>query len=470
MTRFPISVPDLAVRVPGAGSSVTLSPDGQSIVYVVGGPTPGLERRRLNEMRPERIRGAEGGTRPFFSPDGEWIGFIVGSKLRKIPAGGGLPVSICDVETNARASWGDDGTIVVARPGLWKVPAVGGRLEPLIDAGEGVGQFADPYVLAGSRAVLVQNRRPPGPGFVEAVDLQTRSRHRLVEGSSGRLSSTGELLFIRQGQMWAIKFDATRLAVIGTAVPVFESSGFTSEGGDIFATSSNGSLVYLAGSATTSLVWLDRKGTSTTLVGGAAEARNPRLSPDGTRIAVNSAIPANVHIFDVARPGSRLPLTTSGHNRAGAWSPDSQRLAFFSAPTTPQGSLGDQDLFVMSASGGTPTRVLERPGAQWADSWSPDGGSLIFDDGPGYSRDLWYSRLAERLDASRPIPNSTSAAARFLQTENRSPTSATCRAGTRSTWNHFQVPASGCRSLPMGDCSQCGQGTDGNCSTARAMR
>ena len=173
------------------------------------------------------------------------------------------------------------------------------------------------------------------------------------------------------------------------------------ESGDIYATSSNGSLVYLAGSATTSLVWLDRKGTSTTLAGGMPEARNPRLSPDGTRIAVSGSTPANVYVFDVARPGSRLPLTTSGHNRVGAWSPDSQRLAFFSAPTTSQGSLGDQDLFVIPASGGTPTRVLERPGAQWADSWSPpDARFLLFDDGPGYSRDLWVLPFGEEV---RPL-------------------------------------------------------------------
>ena len=181
VTRFPISVPELAARVPGSGTSVTLSPDGQAIVYVVGGPNPGLERRRLNEMRPERIRGAEGGTRPFFSPDGEWIGFIVGTKLRKVPAAGGSSVPICDVPANARAAWGDDGTIVVARPGLWKVPAGGGRLEPLIEAGEGVGQFMDPYVLPGSSAVLVQNRQLPSPGFIEAVDLQTQ-----IAPSAGR--------------------------------------------------------------------------------------------------------------------------------------------------------------------------------------------------------------------------------------------------------------------------------------------
>ena len=397
VTRFPISVPELAARAVGQGSSVTLSPDGQTIVYVVGGPSPGLEKRRLNEMRSERIRGAEGGTRPFFSPDGEWIGFIVGTKLRKVPVAGGSPIPICEVGTSARASWGDDGTIVVARPSLWKVPAGGGRLQPLIEAGEGVGQFIDPYVLPGSRAVLVQNRQPPSPGFIEAIDLQTRTRHRLVEGSSGRLTTAGELIFVRQSQMWAARFDATRLAMIGSAVPVFESASFGAEGLDSqggYATSNNGSLVYLAGSATTSLGWLDRKGVWTTLADGITDVRNPRLSPDGTRIAVNGgANPANVYVFEVGRPGSRLPLTTSGHNRIGAWSRDGQQIAFFSALMTPQASLGVQDLFVVPASGGTPTRVLERPGAQWADSWSPDGRFLIFDDGPGYSRDLWVLPL-----------------------------------------------------------------------------
>ena len=390
VTRFAISVPELAARVVGSSSPVAFSPDGQEIVYVVAGANPGLERRRLNDtMTPERIRGAEGGTRPFFSPDGKWIGFVVGTKLRKVPVAGGSPVSICDVEVNARASWGDDDTIVVARPGLWRVSAAGGKLEPLFEPSEGVGQFVDPYVLPGSKAVLVQNRRPPNPGFIEAIDLQTRSRHRLVEGTSGRLTATGDLLFTRQGQMWAIKFDATRLAVIGSAVPVLEAPAFAAEvdfGEGAYATSSNGSLAYLAGSATASLIWLDRKGTSSVLAGGMTGFRNPRLSPDETRVALSGGNPADVYVFEVGRPGSRLRLTTSGHNRVGAWSPDGQQLAFFSAPMTPQ---GDSDLFVIPARGGTATRVLERRGPEWADSWSPDGGSLIFDVGPGYSRDLW---------------------------------------------------------------------------------
>ena len=316
----------------------------------------------------------------------------------------------------------------------------------------------------------MQNRHPPSPGFIEAVDLQTRSRHRLVEGSFGRLTSTGELLFVRQGQMWAIKFDATRFAVIGTAVPVFEFSGFTADGEGLYATSSNGSLVYLAGSATTSMVWLDRKGTSTTLVGGVTETHNPRLSPDGTRIAVNGNSPANVHVFDVARPGSRLPLTTSGHNRCTS-SRDSQRLAFFSAPTTPQGTLGDQDLFVMPANGGTPTRVLERPGAQWADSWSPDAAFLLFDDGPGYSRDLWVlpfggkarplvadPKFNERGGAFSPDGKSFAYVERHIRPGRG--LRGTIPGSRRARADLFQ----------MADCSQCSRGTAGNCSTARAMR
>ena len=275
VTHFSIAVPELAARV-SESSSMAMSPDGQAIVYVVLGSSPGLERRRLNEMMtPERIRGAEGGTRPFFSPDGEWIGFIVGNKLKKVPAAGGSPVSICDVEVNARASWGDDDTIIVARPGLWKVSAGGGKPEPLFEPSEGLGQFVDPYVVPGSRAVLVQNRRPPNQGVIEAIDLQTRSRHPLVEGTSARLTASGDLLFTRQGQLWAIKFDATRLAVIGSAIPVLEAPGFAAEVDfteGAYATSGNGSLAYVAGSATASLIWLDRNGTSSVLTGGPGSA------------------------------------------------------------------------------------------------------------------------------------------------------------------------------------------------------
>ncbi len=336
----------------------------------------------------ERVRGAEGGSRPFFSPDGQWIGFFAQGQIKKVPVAGGTPVPICEASPNARAAWGDDGTIVVARPGLRKVASTGGTVDVIFDAGN--EQFSEPQFLPGSKVVLVQVRQPPNVGHIEAVDLQTRARHRLLEGSSPTLAITGDLIFVRQGRLWATRFDARRLAVVGDPVQLAES--VTSNDGAVmvseaaFAMSNDGSLAYMSGEAVTSLVWLDRTGSSTTAVASVSGLRNPRLSPDGKRVVANGTAAADLVVFDLER-GSRLRLTTDRYNRGSAWSPDGERIAFFSAAQSPQASVDTQDLFVVPSSGGTPTRLLERPGPQWADSWSPDGKSLVFDDGPGFSRD-----------------------------------------------------------------------------------
>jgi Tol biopolymer transport system component len=140
-------------------------------------------------------------------------------------------------------------------------------------------------------------------------------------------------------------------------------------------------------------VWLDSQGRATAAWPELLQVRNPRLSPDGRRVVANGQIAADLWLFDLER-GSRLRLTTEGFNRGGAWSPDGERFAFFSAPTTPQlGANLTQDLFVIPAGGGAATKLLDRPAPQWADSWSPDGRFLVFDDGPGYSRDLWVLPL-----------------------------------------------------------------------------
>jgi eukaryotic-like serine/threonine-protein kinase len=394
VTRFSIPMETSAALATGPNSSMALSPDGRTLVYLAGGTRPGLERRRLSDATSEPIRGAEGGSRPFFSPDGEWIGFFAEGKVKKIPAAGGQPVIIADAPPAARATWGDDGTIVMARPGLSWVASSGGTPVEIFGADE--GQFYEPELLPGSKVVLVESRRPPNPGYIEAVALETRSRHRLLEGSSPRLAPTGELLFVRQGRIWAVRFDATRLAVVGSPLPVVESVGLFDGGApeNVFATSRDGSLVYLSGSSSGSPVWIDRTGRATPAVDEPLELRNPRLSPDGARMAANGLTPPDVWIVDLAR-GSRLRLTTDGHNRGAVWSPDGQRVAFFSAPQMPQSGDVSQDLFVAPAVGGARRRLLERPGAQWPVSWSPDGRSLIFEDGPGFSRDLWLLPLGE---------------------------------------------------------------------------
>ena len=373
-------------------SDLALSPDGRMLVYVVGGARPGLVARQLEGLNTDAIRGGEGGTAPFFSPDGAWIAFFADGKLKKVPATGGPAVTICDVPVNAHGAWGDDGTIVVARPYLYRVPSTGGTLERIL--GDGDGQFHDPEFLPGSRIVLVQTRRAPDPGRIEAIDLATLTRHPLLEGDAPRLAPSGDLLFARSGRLWATRFDAQRLAVAGAAVPVIESMGKgLGENETMLATSNDGTLAYFAGEATLSFEWLDRSGGSMPGLADLAGLNYPRLSPDGTRVAGSllsaSSSEPDVWTIDLAR-GSRLRMTTGGYNRGSVWSPDGTQLAFFSARPGE-----DQDLYVMPSGGGEPRRILSRPGAQWPVSWSPDGRVLVFEDGPGFSRDVWLLPFGE---------------------------------------------------------------------------
>ncbi len=389
--QIPSSAPLLAGRF-GLAGGLALSPDGRAIVYSTGS---GLVSRQLDAMTVEPVRGAEGGAWPFFSPDGAWIGFFADGKIKKVPARGGLAVTICDTPANARAAWGDDDTIVVARTHLFRVAASGGALEKIVDAGG--EQFSEPEFLPGSNAVLVRARMPPAPGRIEAIDLQTRTRHPLLEGSTPRLAAGGELVFARDQRIWATRFDAKRLAVDGTPVPIVESVGVVDTEA-LYATSRDGTLIYLAssGEADASIVWLDRTGKTTAAVDDQRNFRFPRLSPDGKQVAVSVASGSSLDLwtFDLER-GSRLRLTTDGSNRRTVWSPDGTQIAYFSLPSEP-GQGADQDLYVVPSAGGAAKRILTRPGPQWPDSWSPDGRFLIFEDGAtGVTRDLWLLPFGE---------------------------------------------------------------------------
>jgi WD40 repeat protein len=387
VTRFTIQVPEMA-RVFGTGASVVISPDGRTLVYVVGGTRPGLERRQLHDGTTERVRGTDGGSRPFFSPDGQWLGFFADNKLKKVPVAGGVAVTLADAPRNASGAWGDNGSIVIARPDLRRVASTGGAPEVILEPRD--VQILEPEFLPGSKSVLVQTRTPPNPGFIEIVNLETRIHRRLLEGGSPKLAATGDLLFMRQGRLWGAKFDAGRGEIVGTPVQLGDSVNNLEQSteGPTYATSRDGTFVYMAGEAATSVVWLTRTGASTTALAADSSLRNPRLSPDGGRVLVNGTSAADLWIFDFAR-GSRLRLTTAGYNRGGAWSPDGGQIAFFSLPQALQpGGVNTQDIFVIPSSGGSPTLVLERPGPQWVDSWSPNGRYLMLDDGPGFSRDL----------------------------------------------------------------------------------
>ena len=111
----------------------------------------------MDQLGATPMAGTRGGSNPFFSPDGQWVGFWAGGELRKVPLGGGPAVTLCKAAAIFGASWGSDGTIVFATArngGLWRVSAAGGTPEALTTLQPGEFSHRLPHMLPGGHAVI----------------------------------------------------------------------------------------------------------------------------------------------------------------------------------------------------------------------------------------------------------------------------------------------------------------------------
>ena len=153
----------------GVGNSAALSPDGAVLAFVAhkaAAESPQLYVRRLDQLQATPLAGTDGAEAPFFSPDGHWIGFFAGGKLKKIAATGGAVVQLCDVRDQRGGAWGEDGTIVFSHAGpgvsLKRVSSAGGTPETLTSLAQGEVTHRWPQVLTGGRAVLYTSHSNSG--------------------------------------------------------------------------------------------------------------------------------------------------------------------------------------------------------------------------------------------------------------------------------------------------------------------
>ena len=397
--RFSVQLPRGQSLQTGRSFDLVLSPDGNTIVASGLPGTGSLVRRRLDSLEFETIPGTEGGSAPFFSPDGAWMAFFANGELKRAPVNGGLASTIC--KATGRGSWGDDDTIAFADgANLYTVTANGGTPR-IVAKAEGTDSLSFPQMIPRSRALLFQRftrGQYDDTSRIEVVHLETGVSQVLLEGSNPQVAPGGELLFSRRGGLWAVPLDAERLAVTGTPVPLVASLRGLGPG-SVYSLARDGSLAYMpGGSADASLVWIDRTGKTTPALTARGSFQSPRLSPDATRVVVSVLEEPNgtdLWMYEFAR-GTRLRVTTNGRSRRTVWSPDGQRLAFYST------QIGDQDLFVVPTVGGEPARLLERPQAQYPSSWSPDGRFLLFEEVEAATmrRDIWVLPADE---APKPV-------------------------------------------------------------------
>jgi serine/threonine-protein kinase len=375
--------PPLAV---GPCSPFALSPDGRTLAYAAReDATTALYVRRLDRLDAERLPRTEGATAPFFSSDNRWIGHFAKGRLRKVPAVGGSPIDICDTGTECRgATWTcRDEVVFAATPasGLMLVSAEGGRPRPAteLDFANGERTHRWPEALPNGRDILFTIARAGSASFEEAdidvVSLTTGER-RIVHhfGSGARYVPTGHLVYMRGRSLMAVRFDVERLSVSGSAMPVVDDVMTQPTGAGYFSFSRDGCLVHVTGDAhevMQQLVWMS-DGKATQL--GVAERliEEPRISPDGRRVAFGiRRATSDIWIHDTAQ-GTLNRFTFEGDNFAPVWTPDGRHLTFSSNRN------GPCQIFWQGLDELEPTLLVGGEHDLVPGSWLPDGERLLF--------------------------------------------------------------------------------------------
>ena len=434
ITRFALPLAE-AQRFGESGSRMLgISRDGTRVAFVVGNR---LYLRSMSDLEARPILGTEfqaGQVRaPVFSPDGQSIAFVksLPAHIMRVAATGGAAVTICEgCGPLGAMSW--DGTGIVfaqgggpavpvgfggerARQGtsrIMRVAADGGEPQLLFNVADGtpfdVQMLPDGetvlFGLIGEISDLVSADAPRDAQIV-AQSLRSGQRKTIIaRGSAPRYLATGHIVYVREGVLFARRFDLGRLEAAGEEVPVVEGvrrprfvGGSTTSA--YFDVSDTGSLVYVPGPVTIGAQYdlglLDPQTRVEPLKLTPNAYESPRVSQDGKWIAVgaNDGRAANIWVYERSGASAIRQLTFIGKNRFPIWSPDGQFVTFQSDRE------GDLGLFRQRADGSGTAERLTKPetgAAHVPDGWSPDGSTLLFEVIKDSRRTLWALSVGDR--------------------------------------------------------------------------
>lgn len=400
---------DVSLPRPGPdASSIAISPDGTRLAYISGNPTA-LFIRRLDQARAVKLPGTEAAKYPFFSPDGQWVGFWRGRKLNKTSVEGGAVVPLGDVYSFSGASWGKDSDIIAGEvfgKGLVRFPAAGGASQSLpgMDKTEAV---LTPQALPAGKAVLFTAAHMQGSAESDTFEILTLpDGHRKIVGSGGASvryiaapGRPGHLIYVRDGTMFAIPFDLEKQETHGTAVPVLDDVAYnplTKAGQFDFSPGPDGHglLVYRRSgpdsSTRSTLQWLNADGKREPLPLKPGEYALPKLSPNGKRVALAVTAAGNMDIWVYDLQNDALARLTSGGGfwSSPVWSPDGRYIVFDSV---------GKGIFRVRADGATPPELLLESKADLdPSSFTPDGKWLAYQNYVAQRSQIWIAPVEEQ--------------------------------------------------------------------------
>ena len=395
VVRFTETLPADTQLAPAPALAV--SPDGRRFGYVgIRRGTRTLYIRDVNQVAAHTMPGTEGADQPFFSPDGQWIGFFAEGKLKKVSVAGGAPLTLADASGARGGTWGTDNSIIFApsaASALLRVSADGGSPQPAttLDRTQNEASHRWPQFLPGGEAIVYS----AGPtvsvfGWIEArvlaQSLKTGARRVLVQhGTFPHYAASGHLLYFQGGIAYAQRFDPNQLQVSGEAMPVLDrvpTLGGINAGAFELALSPTGTMAYVPGVTREgqSLVWVNRDGREQTIaIPTGTYGSGPRVSPDGRQIAVTvvGTAESDIWVYDLSRT-TATRLTFGGRNLWPVWTPDGARIAYASSRE------GSTNAYWKHADGsGAEEQLTTSLETYFPQSFSPDGRMLLLSQLPG---------------------------------------------------------------------------------------
>lgn len=376
-------------------NGISLSPDGKLLVAAleIEGRLK-LYGKNVDSAVLEPIPGTEGGYAPFFSPDGEWIGFFGREQVHKIRVSGGNAIALCDYSRDRqRATWGPDGMIVYTGrygAGLASCPSDGG--EPQVHTQNrqfGESAHRSPTFLPDGSILFAATGGIPEPRLAVLRANSDDVSPIPIDGHSPSYVTSGYLVYQNGERLLAATFDATKPARVGRETILADglySAGLTFPS---YALSKEGTLAFIPGNEVfDQLIWVDREGRAIREIGEPGRHMYPRLSPQGDRALVSlqarSGDPRDIWLYDIER-GSRAPLTFDKNAYTAEWSRDGQRVAFMSY----DGPAGETLFYSVFVDQEVEPELLLRAAPGDPVSWSPDGRTLLYNQMLPEGSDVW---------------------------------------------------------------------------------
>jgi eukaryotic-like serine/threonine-protein kinase len=383
-----------------AGGPPVLSADGTRLAFVAVNNKGSSQVwvRPLGKLLAEPLIGTEGAVFPFWSPDGRWIGFFADGKLMKISADGGSAVILCGAPSGRGGSWSRDGVIIFApstHSGIYKVLDSGGTPTQIttVDTSIHTTHRWPKFLPDGSHFIYMaaSHFRDASHNGVYRSAVDGKGNELLIATDADATYASGYLFFLRKNKLMAQPFDAQRGQLNGTPRPTVERVLFDpSIWKAVFDASETGAMVYQLGDTVTGtqLAWFDRSGKNLGPIGEPGFQFEPRLSPDGRKLAAGIADGGYSHlgVYELAR-GTRIQVTFGKYDNGSAvWTADGTQLLF-------AGKRQHYGIYQVDSNGAAPERLILDTGVDaWPVDLSPNGRFLLFGQGIAIGRaqsQLW---------------------------------------------------------------------------------